>query len=416
MFPEAGRLWSGQRPLERVFVGARLVVKRSNILVLSSIVAVAAGVLAGGFASRMFSSAPKPPAEMFAYRNGGPSSELARFWNVPAFEFQNQHGAVTTQAAFKGHVWIADFMYTTCTSACPILTSKLVRLQRQLTAKELRFVSFSVDPEHDTSEALLAYAATWNAPEARWSLLRTTAPTLTALARDMHVAVEAQSDVKDPILHSSLFFLVDTEGAVRGIYDSNDEEALARLQRDARRLLGTDSHSEPVRREQTGAELYAALNCAACHSNPALAPGLEGVLGRKVLLNNAAQVVADRAYLSESITAPGAKLVAGFLNLMPSYRQELSDAQLSQLVEHVAGLAAAAGGSASNTSSAQGAVPVQSQPAPNALAVDPVCHMDVRVTAATPRADHAGHAYYFCSEACRSQFAASPGQFAPKSK
>jgi protein SCO1 len=398
-------------------------VKRSRIIVISSVLAAALGALTGFLGSRLMGPAAPAPAEMHAYRTLGsnvdPNAELPKLWNVPAFALSNQHGATTTNQALRGQVWIADFVYTTCTSACPILTSRLVKLQRQLTHKALRFVSFSVDPKHDTPAALLAYAETWNPPESRWWLFSTTESSLKELARDMRVAVEAKPDVADPILHSNMFFLVDADGVVRGIYDSNDDAALARLKFDAGRLLGSPAPAPEI--PSTGAELYARLNCAACHDNAALAPSLSGVLGRSVQLADGAKIVADRVYLQQSITAPGAQLVAGFLNLMPSYRQELSDAQLSQLVEHVASLAPADPSAPGDLSArpgsaapAEGAASGASKSAIGTVVVDPVCQMDVRVTEATPRAEHAGRVYHFCSESCRTQFASAPAQFVPK--
>ena len=45
---------------------------------------------------------------------------------------------------------------------------------------------------------------------------------------------------------------------------------------------------------------------------------------------------------------------------------------------------------------------------------DPVCGTEVRAKDVVNRSDHRGHTYYFCSAVCKSQFDASPGQFAKK--
>ena len=66
----------------------------------------------------------------------------------------------------RGQVWIADFIFTGCQSACPMLTSRMRSLQNHLEEREhalgralpVRLVSFSVDPEVDTPDKLLAYA------------------------------------------------------------------------------------------------------------------------------------------------------------------------------------------------------------------------------------------------------------------
>lgn len=48
--------------------------------------------------------------------------------------------------------------------------------------------------------------------------------------------------------------------------------------------------------------------------------------------------------------------------------------------------------------------------------VDPVCGMTVDPATAKHRFDHLGHTYYFCSEGCRTKFAAAPEQYLDKSR
>jgi protein SCO1 len=377
-------------------------VKARNSWIFAGI-AVVAGVAAGLLGSRVTGDSGGAPAERYAYRAAG--DEAAQFWNVPEFAFPNQHSSRVESKQLRGHVWVADFMFTTCTSACPILTSKLVKLQRKITDPRMRFVSFSVDPAHDTEAALAAYAELWNPSETRWWLLRTEPRSLESLARDMRVAVEAKNDVRDPILHSSLFFLVDAEGAVRGIFDSNDDVALTRLVEQAHTLLGVAAPG-PVNLGATAPAKMHALNCNACHGNPAIAPALGAPLGSVVKLADGTSVTLDRAYLRESLLAPGAKQVAGYLNLMPSYAEELDSAAVDDIVEHLAQHALPA-------ETASAAVVAGSGGAPAALAHDPVCGMDVRVTPQTPHAQHAGRDTYFCSDACRAQFVADPSRYTP---
>jgi xanthine dehydrogenase accessory factor len=50
---------------------------------------------------------------------------------------------------------------------------------------------------------------------------------------------------------------------------------------------------------------------------------------------------------------------------------------------------------------------VLAPPAPE-TAVDPVCGMEIAVTPATPRLEHAGRSVFFCCEGCRDAFTADP--------
>lgn len=159
-------------------------------------------------------------------------SKLDEAWRAPHFALADQRGLTVSSRSLRGHPWIASFLFTSCTTVCPRLTAKLRALQQTLTSPTLRFVSFSVDPTHDTVEALHDYAERWG-HDARWHLLRTDAQLVHALADGLRVFVRPDSN---DILHTSLFFLVDSAGEVRGLYDSNDAQALARLQRDAQAL------------------------------------------------------------------------------------------------------------------------------------------------------------------------------------
>ena len=48
------------------------------------------------------------------------------------------------------------------------------------------------------------------------------------------------------------------------------------------------------------------------------------------------------------------------------------------------------------------------------MAIDPVCGMTVDPNAGKPSYQHGGHTYHFCSEGCRSKFAADPSRYLDK--
>ena len=330
-------------------------------------------------------------------------------WDAPPFAFPNQDGRLTTAASLRGHPYVADFIFTTCTTACPTMTAKLALLRRQVTAPGVRFVSFSVDPGHDTPAALKAYAAEWGDTDPRWQLLSTTPDGLTAVVKGFRVTVEPTGDPANPIMHSTLFLLVDADGGLRGVYDSVDSDAMARLAGDlqglgGREMLTTATPAASADAAGRGRHLYAALGCVACHSQPRLAPPLAALAGSMVRLTDGRTVWADDAYLHESIANPGSKVVAGYLNSMPSYRGHLDDAQTADLVAFVRSLSP-------NPPGGHGRVAATTAPA-EAVVVDPVCHMPV---AANPAALHetvGGRTFYFCSDHCREQFDRDPSRHA----
>lgn len=98
--------------------------------------------------------------------------------------------------------------------------------------------------------------------------------------------------------------------------------------------------SAPVSIEE-GRRLHQLSGCAACHSIEATSvamagPGWKGLFGQpRSFANRAAPVVADEAYLRESILAPAAKIVAGYERgdiSMPSYAGVLTDAQIESMI------------------------------------------------------------------------------------
>ncbi len=89
-----------------------------------------------------------------------------------------------------------------------------------------------------------------------------------------------------------------------------------------------------------GARLAQSRGCVACHSAdgaPGVGPSWKGLFGAQRPLADGATAVADDAYLRESIRQPGAKVVAGFANLMPPYT-DLTDDELGALVDYIKGL------------------------------------------------------------------------------
>lgn len=89
--------------------------------------------------------------------------------------------------------------------------------------------------------------------------------------------------------------------------------------------------------EGRGQALVAANGCAACHSitgTEGIGPTWFGLFGHEVPLSDGSVVVADEAYITESIKAPQAKIVAGFENqLMPAYN--FTDEQIADIVAYI---------------------------------------------------------------------------------
>jgi cytochrome c oxidase subunit 2 len=89
-----------------------------------------------------------------------------------------------------------------------------------------------------------------------------------------------------------------------------------------------------------GERLFQDLACITCHraDSEGRGPKLEGVFGHPVTLAGGEQVMADEAYIRESIVNPAAKVVAGYQPVMPTYQGLVSEEGLMQLVAYIQSL------------------------------------------------------------------------------
>lgn len=90
-----------------------------------------------------------------------------------------------------------------------------------------------------------------------------------------------------------------------------------------------------------GERLFGQLGCMTCHGDlpGARGPSLRGIYNHDVTLATGQVVVADDAYLRESIMAPQAKVVAGYEPIMPQYPGVISEEGLLQLIAYIRSLA-----------------------------------------------------------------------------
>ncbi|MCU1330920.1 MAG: cytochrome c oxidase, subunit [Bryobacterales bacterium] len=94
---------------------------------------------------------------------------------------------------------------------------------------------------------------------------------------------------------------------------------------------------------EQGQALFNQLGCGNCHASvinngTGRGPNLNGVFGSVVDLKDAGSVRADESYIRESVMYPQAKIVAGFDDIMPTFKGLLSDEGMLKLIEYVKSL------------------------------------------------------------------------------
>jgi protein SCO1/2 len=174
------------------------------------------------------------------------SSSLPIYGTVPDFLLTERSGRPLAQADLAGKIWIANFIFTRCPGACPLLISRMAHLQaalRHSNGKPIKLVSFSVDPEWDTPETLQHYADRYGADPEQWLFLTGNLQAMQRLISEGFrlsmaglPAQEAQASGPPVIAHSNRFVLVDDQLQIRGYYHGSEEESLARLLGDVEAL------------------------------------------------------------------------------------------------------------------------------------------------------------------------------------
>ena len=171
---------------------------------------------------------------------------LPIFATLPPWQLTDQTGRAFGSDQLRGHAYVANFMFTSCPTVCPVLSRHLARVQQRTAplGDRLHLVSISVDPVVDTPARLTEYGHRYGADPRRWHFVTGDAPRLQRIAADgFRVALGATPATAEGrpenfnILHSANLMLVDAEGRIRGVYRA-DDDGLGDLTREARTLLG----------------------------------------------------------------------------------------------------------------------------------------------------------------------------------
>jgi cytochrome c oxidase subunit 2 len=111
-------------------------------------------------------------------------------------------------------------------------------------------------------------------------------------------------------------------------------------------LAGSAADETP---EAAGRKLFESLRCDTCHKEAPdeRGPSLRGLFGRRVALESGEAVLANEAYVRESILKPLAKVTKGYQPLMPTYEGQLGEEQILQLIAYLKTLKGAPDGAGS---------------------------------------------------------------------
>ena len=224
---------------------------RPPILVVALSLTVAATVIGGAVWAIRRNAAPVIATDL---------EHLGRYGEVPAFALTERSGRRVTLESLRGLVWVADFIYTECTESCPTQSLQFAQLQREFASEpDLRLVSITVDPAHDTREVLGRYAERYGATE-RWWFLTGDKRVIYCLAREGFRLGVVDPRVSEPlecgsrswllpppvwashgsqglVMHSARVVLVDPAAQIRAYAVATDADSMKVLLTNLRAVL-----------------------------------------------------------------------------------------------------------------------------------------------------------------------------------
>ncbi len=197
------------------------------------------------------SSEPSPPVvQLDPDADAVPWSPL----EISDFTLVDQNGETVTAEDLRGKPWVASFIFTRCAGACPLLVKQVYDINQAVADEDIRFVTITVDPEHDTVEKMRQYAEIYDADPERWLFLTGEKSEVYRLIRHGFKVAAWENFGTDRLpgyefAHSLSLVHVGPDGKVLGMYASGQESEVLSLQRVLQGKIETPVENRPVQPE-----------------------------------------------------------------------------------------------------------------------------------------------------------------------
>lgn len=159
---------------------------------------------------------------------------------ISDFSMTDQYGKKITQKDIEGKIHVANFIFTSCGSICPVMTTHLKLVQDAYkNNSNVVILSYSVTPWIDSVAKLKMYAENNEIVSPNWHLLTGNKSEIYTLARKSYFAEEDLGFTKDSsdFLHTEHILLVDGSKRIRGIYNGTLQLDIEQMIKDIAELL-----------------------------------------------------------------------------------------------------------------------------------------------------------------------------------
>ena len=163
------------------------------------------------------------------------------YHTIDDFEFIDQQGRKVTNKNFDSCIYVASYFFVTCPDVCPRMNANLQRVyDRYKDHPRVKFISHTVDPEHDNPEVLYKYAQSLKVNHDKWYFVTGNKDSLYSLAQRSYMIRASEGDAKPvSFIHDQTLVLVDENRHIRATFDGLAPEKMDVLT-DAIQLLLTE--------------------------------------------------------------------------------------------------------------------------------------------------------------------------------
>lgn len=161
------------------------------------------------------------------------------FSEIADFRFIDQDSNVITNATFSGKIYIADFIFLSCPTVCPKLTSTIHTVYKEFEKDDrVLFLSHTIDPDRDSISRMKEYAENLEVSGKKWHFVTGSKDSIFQLANNSYFSIAyPDSTAAGGFTHSGAILLVDANRHIRGVYNGLEQREASRLIDNIKTLL-----------------------------------------------------------------------------------------------------------------------------------------------------------------------------------
>ncbi|MDO9236885.1 MAG: SCO family protein [Aquabacterium sp.] len=131
------------------------------------------------------------------------------------FALVDQSGQRFDMTQLRGKTVLLNFVYTSCSVSCPIVSRELIQLQQSIPAAyrdRLQLLSVTVDPLNDNPKRLQAFASKLGVDHRNWAWLSGDVDVVSLFTKRFQAFDLRKGDAVRPVDHITSLILLDAEG------------------------------------------------------------------------------------------------------------------------------------------------------------------------------------------------------------